>query len=50
MALSCALAPAAGYPFELALAVSYELASGGVVMTVQATNALRALFIRAKLL
>ena len=38
VALSCALAPAAGYPFELALAVSYELASGGVVMTVQATN------------
>jgi aldose 1-epimerase len=38
VALSYALAPAAGYPFELALAVSYELASGGVVMTVQATN------------
>jgi aldose 1-epimerase len=36
--LSYALAPRAGYPFELALAVSYELASGGVVMTVQATN------------
>src|SRR3954447_4835202 len=38
VALSSALAPAPGYPFELALAVSYELASGGVVMTVQATN------------
>jgi aldose 1-epimerase len=38
VALSCALAPGAGYPFELALAVSYELASGGVVMTVHATN------------
>ncbi len=38
VSLSHTLAPAAGYPFELALAVSYELASGGVVMTVQATN------------
>jgi len=38
VSLSYALAPAPGYPFELALAVSYELASGGVVMTVQATN------------
>ena len=38
VALSYALAAAPGYPFELALAVSYELASGGVVMTVQATN------------
>jgi aldose 1-epimerase len=38
VSLSYALAPRAGYPFELALAVSYELASGGVVMTVQATN------------
>ena len=38
VSLSYALAPARGYPFELALAVSYELASGGVVMTVQATN------------
>jgi len=38
VSLSYALAPRAGYPFELALAVSYELASGGVVMTLQATN------------
>ena len=38
VSLSYALAPRPGYPFELALAVSYELASGGVVMTVQATN------------
>jgi aldose 1-epimerase len=38
VSLSYALAPAAGYPFELALGVSYELASGGIVMTVQATN------------
>ena len=38
VSLSYTLAPAAGYPFELALAVSYELASGGVVMTVHATN------------
>jgi aldose 1-epimerase len=38
VSLSYALAPRTGYPFELALAVSYELASGGVVMTVQATN------------
>jgi aldose 1-epimerase len=38
VALSYALEPAPGYPYELALAVSYELASGGVVMTVQATN------------
>ncbi len=38
VALSYALEPAPGYPFELALGVSYELASGGVVMTVQATN------------
>ena len=38
VSLSYALAPRAGYPFELALAVSYELASGGVVMTMHATN------------
>ena len=38
VSLSHTLAPAPGYPFELALAVSYELASGGIVMTVQATN------------
>jgi aldose 1-epimerase len=38
VSLSYALAPQAGFPFELALAVSYELASGGVVMTVHATN------------
>ena len=38
VSLSYALAPAAGYPFELALAVSYELASGGIVMTLHATN------------
>jgi aldose 1-epimerase len=38
VALSYALHPRAGYPFELALAVSYELASGGVVMTLHATN------------
>jgi aldose 1-epimerase len=38
VSLSYTLAPRAGFPFELALAVSYELASGGVVMTVHATN------------
>ena len=38
VSLSYALAPRAGYPFELALAVSYELASGGIVMTLHATN------------
>jgi aldose 1-epimerase len=38
VSLSYTLAPRAGYPFELALAVSYELASGGVVMTLHATN------------
>ena len=38
VSLSYALAPRPGYPFELALAVSYELASGGVVMTLHATN------------
>ena len=38
VSLSYALAPAPGYPFELALAVSYELASGGIVMTLHATN------------
>jgi aldose 1-epimerase len=38
VSLAYELAPAAGYPFSLRLAVSYELASGGVVMTLQATN------------
>ncbi len=38
VSLSYALAPRPGYPFELALAVSYELASGGIVMTLHATN------------
>jgi aldose 1-epimerase len=38
VSLSYALAPRVGYPFQLALAVSYELASGGVVMTMHATN------------
>jgi aldose 1-epimerase len=38
VSLAYELEPAAGYPFALRLAVSYELASGGVVMTLQATN------------
>jgi aldose 1-epimerase len=38
VSLSYELHPRAGYPFTLALAVSYELASGGVVMTLHATN------------
>ena len=38
VSLSYDLRPRAGYPFALALAVSYELASGGVVMTLHATN------------
>ena len=38
VSLSYELHPHAGYPFTLALAVSYELASGGVVMTLHATN------------
>src|SRR4051794_30460811 len=38
VSLSYELHPEAGYPFALALAVSYELASGGVVMTLHATN------------
>jgi aldose 1-epimerase len=38
VALTYALSPRQGYPFELALSVSYELASGGVVMTLHATN------------
>ena len=38
VSLSYALSPRQGYPFELALSVSYELASGGVVMTLHATN------------
>jgi aldose 1-epimerase len=36
--LSHELAPSAGYPFTLRLAVAYELASGGIVMTLHATN------------
>ena len=38
VSLAYELEPADGYPFALLLAVSYELASGGVVMTLQATN------------
>jgi aldose 1-epimerase len=38
VSLAYELEPADGYPFALRLAVSYELASGGVVMTLQATN------------
>jgi len=38
VSLSYELHPHAGYPFALALSVSYELASGGVVMTLHATN------------
>jgi len=38
VSLSYELHPRAGYPFALALAVSYELASGGIVMTLHATN------------
>ena len=38
VSLSYELHPRAGYPFELALTVSYELASGGIVMTLHATN------------
>jgi aldose 1-epimerase len=38
VSLSHDLHPRAGYPFALALAVSYELASGGIVMTLHATN------------
>jgi aldose 1-epimerase len=38
VSLAYELEPAAGYPFSLRLGVSYELASGGVVMTLQATN------------
>jgi aldose 1-epimerase len=38
VSLSYELEPVAGYPFALRLAVSYELASGGVVMTLHATN------------
>jgi aldose 1-epimerase len=38
VALSYELHPHPGYPFALALAVSYELASGGIVMTLHATN------------
>jgi aldose 1-epimerase len=38
VSLAYDLQPATGYPFSLRLAVSYELASGGVVMTLQATN------------
>ena len=38
VSLSYELRPHAGYPFALALAVSYELASGGIVVTLHATN------------
>ncbi|HEX5901137.1 MAG TPA: aldose 1-epimerase family protein [Solirubrobacteraceae bacterium] len=38
VSLSYELHPRAGYPFALSLAVSYELASGGIVMTLHATN------------
>jgi aldose 1-epimerase len=38
VSLTYELHPRAGYPFALALAVSYELASGGIVMTLHATN------------
>jgi aldose 1-epimerase len=38
VSLSYELRPRAGYPFTLALNVSYELASGGIVMTLHATN------------
>jgi aldose 1-epimerase len=38
VSLSYELHPRAGYPFALALTVSYELASGGIVMTLHATN------------
>jgi aldose 1-epimerase len=38
VSLSCELDPEPGYPFALALSVSYELASGGIVMTLHATN------------
>jgi aldose 1-epimerase len=38
VSLSYELHPAPGYPFALALTVSYELASGGIVMTLHATN------------
>lgn len=38
VSLTYELHPEQGYPFALRLAVSYELASGGIVMTLQATN------------
>jgi aldose 1-epimerase len=38
VSLSYELDPEPGYPFALALSVSYELASGGIVMTLHATN------------
>jgi aldose 1-epimerase len=38
VSLSCELHPRAGYPFALALSISYELASGGIAMTLHATN------------
>ena len=38
VSLSYELHPRPGYPFALALSVSYELASGGIVMTLHATN------------
>jgi aldose 1-epimerase len=38
VSLAYELHPRPGYPFTLRLGVSYELASGGVVMTLHATN------------
>ena len=38
VSLSYDAGPEPGYPFALALSVSYELASGGIVMTLHATN------------
>jgi aldose 1-epimerase len=38
VSLSYELHERPGYPFALALSVSYELASGGIVMTLHATN------------
>jgi aldose 1-epimerase len=38
VSLAYELHPRPGYPFALRLGVSYELASGGVVMTLHATN------------
>jgi aldose 1-epimerase len=38
VSLAYELRPRAGYPFALALSVTYELASDGIVMTLHATN------------